>query len=133
MSVRLSPAAVAALAGLSAAQLKALFAAIRGRDDDALISAIHPSSEPTAIRSRDPLLAQVQAILKPILAGSAEKAAYLNARLIAETGFDGPDDGLALAATVRWWAKVIGPEAVIVQAQALIGDLAGEDRREQIP
>jgi hypothetical protein len=123
MSTRLTPAAQAALRSLKPAQLRALFAAVRGAEDAALIAAVHPPAPATAKRPADPLLAQVQSLLRPILAGAAEKAAYLDARMEAATGLIRPPGG-GLAQAVRFWAKAAGPAMVEAEAQGLIEALA---------
>ena len=132
MSVRLSPAAITVLKALKPAQLATLFGAVRAADDAALIAAVHPPAPSAARKPVDPLLAEVQALLKPILAGAAEKAAYLDARLAAATGQTRPPGG-GLALAVRYWAKAVGPEAVRAEARALIDSLAADSRRESIP
>jgi hypothetical protein len=132
MSVRLSPAAIHALKALKPAQLAALFGAVRAHDDDALLAAVHPPSSKAARKTIDPLLAEVQALLKPVLAGAAEKAAYLDVRLEAASGQTRPPGG-GLAQAVRFWAKAVGPETVRAEAKALISALAADSRRESIP
>jgi hypothetical protein len=132
VKVKLTPAALAALRGLKPAQLRALFAAVRAAPDDPLIAAVHPPAPAKSARAADPLAQQVQTLLRPILANSAEKAAYLDARMEAATGLTRPPGG-GLAQAVRFWAKMAGAETVHAQAQALMDSLAAESRRESIP
>lgn len=63
--------------GRSAEALKALFAAIRRASDAALLAAIETQAPAAGRRSADPLLRDVEAKLKPILAPAAEKADML--------------------------------------------------------
>ena len=60
----------------SRAELKTLFAAIRGNDDRALLGAL-ASPKKKAKRAGDPLLRSVDQVLRPLLAPGAEKAEML--------------------------------------------------------
>jgi hypothetical protein len=66
----------AALKRRSRAELKTLFAAIRGNDDRALLAALSAPKK-KAKRAGDPLLRSVDQVLKPLLAPGAEKAEML--------------------------------------------------------
>ena len=58
------------------AELKALFAAIRTHDDRTLLEALRTPKK-KAKRRGDPLVAMLEATLKPVLAPAAEKAQML--------------------------------------------------------
>lgn len=71
-------AALKRLAGKrSATDLKALFALVRAHDDRALLTAIAPEKKVKRKVAGDALLAEVEAILKPLMARSADKAELL--------------------------------------------------------
>jgi hypothetical protein len=63
--------------GRSRAELKRLFAAIRAHDDASLLAALAPQRQRPAKRRTDPLVRDLERILKPIMGPASEKAELL--------------------------------------------------------
>lgn len=66
-----------ALGRRSRTELKRLFAAIRSNEDRALLAAIAPPKKRVGKRNTDPLVRELERILKPILGPASEKAELL--------------------------------------------------------
>jgi hypothetical protein len=66
-----------ALRGRSRAETKRLFLLVRTKSDKALLAAVSPAKKKRPARKRDPLLRDVNQILKPILGPAAEKSDLL--------------------------------------------------------
>lgn len=66
-----------ALRGRSRAETKRLFLLVRTNSDKALLAAVSPAKKKTPARKHDPLLRDVNQILKPILGPAAEKSDLL--------------------------------------------------------
>lgn len=94
-------AALKALArGRTKAELKALFALIRAKNDRALFAAIAPPKKKKAAKRADPLVKDLETTLRPILGPAAEKGELLIEHMAKKHRFaaQGSPRGLADAA-----------------------------------
>jgi hypothetical protein len=100
-------------ASIGPAAVKALVAEIRAAkpgEIDALLSAPTPAAR--ARPAKDPLLAEITALLAPVLARSSEKADLLTAHLRSLTGRVPDIKRRGLAATVRALRKVLSEDEI---------------------
>ncbi|MDX2274913.1 MAG: hypothetical protein NW206_05625 [Hyphomonadaceae bacterium] len=110
------------------AELKQLFALVRAHDDRTLLAAIAPAKKPRPKQPADALLAEVEAILQPLLARSSEKAELL----LEHMGQSGSPRGLA-DAIKKLRAAALSDAQIRKGAKALMADLARDfDGRETV-
>jgi hypothetical protein len=114
------------------AELKTLFAAIRGNDDRALLAALAPPKKKPK-RAIDPLLRSVDLILKPLLAPNAEKAEMLVEHLAKKhrRKLITPATGLA-SAIRKLRAANLSDEHILAGAKSLMVALAKLHGRETV-
>jgi hypothetical protein len=123
----------AAFAKRPRAELRRLFAAVRGNDDRALLEALAPP--PTrAPRVGDPLLRDVRRLLKPVLAPAAEKAAMLVEHLAGQRRRKLAIEANGLAAALRGLrAAGLTDDQIRAGAESLMTELrARHDARETV-
>ncbi|MBS0385163.1 MAG: hypothetical protein JSS00_07415 [Proteobacteria bacterium] len=122
----------AALAKRSRGDLKALFAAIRGNDDRALLSALAmPKKKPR--RASDPLLRNVDQILKPLMAPGAEKAEMLVEHIAKKHRRKLAASPTGLADAIRRLrAAKLSDEQILAGAKSLMAALAKLHGRETV-
>lgn len=116
----------------SRAELKTLFAAIRGNDDRALLAALAaPKKKPK--RAGDPLLRDVDQILKPLMGPSAEKAELLIEHLAKKhrRKLEASATGLATAIR-RLRAANLSDDQILAGAKGLMASLAKLHGRETV-
>jgi hypothetical protein len=122
-------AALKRLAGKrGSAELKALFALVRAHDDRALLAAIAPSKKVKRKPAQDALLHDVETVMKPLVARSAEKAELL----VEHLGGAPPARGLADAIRKLRAAKLTDAQ-IRNGAKSLMAELGRKyDGRETV-
>jgi hypothetical protein len=116
-----------ALKSLKPEELKKLFAEVRRKTDAALLKEIHPAPTKPAKKAaaKTDLAADVTAMMKPLLASSAEKADLLAQAMGAEAKG-------GLAPTARALVKAFGEAAVRTACEKLMRELAAYSLRETV-
>ncbi|MBI3437405.1 MAG: hypothetical protein HY054_01905 [Proteobacteria bacterium] len=122
----------AALKKRSRAELKALFAAVRGADDRTLLAAL-ASPKKLPRRPGDPLLRSIDQVLKPLMAPGAEKAEMLIEHLAKRHRRKLSSSATGLAAAIRnLRAANLSDEQILAGAKTLMAQLAKLHGRETV-
>lgn len=125
--MKLDSAEVKALrAGLRARsprEVKRLFALVRAHNDRALLAALAPTKKRAAARSADPLLRDVQRMLKPVLGPAREKAEMLVEHLSKRRRRKLAQDPRGLADAIRQLRRTLSDEQIRTGTESLVAQL----------
>lgn len=110
--------------GKSKAELKALFALARSHSDRALLAAAFPAKKKAQAKKGDPLVREIEAMLRPILGPASEKGELLIQHVARKHKLALRETPKGVADAVRRLRKHVSDTQIRNGAKTLLSELA---------